>query len=61
MFKRKDSQFEIQLPNEDLNLTASQGWLNRWKKRHDVRQLIIEECLSGDKNASDDCKNKYII
>ncbi|XP_023312822.1 jerky protein homolog-like, partial [Anoplophora glabripennis] len=39
-------------PEETKQFTASQGWLDRWKKRHDIRQLnICGEKLSADSSA----------
>ncbi|XP_018577088.1 jerky protein homolog-like [Anoplophora glabripennis] len=39
-------------PEETKQFTASQGWLDRWKKRHDIRQLnICGEKLFADSSA----------
>ncbi|XP_050498761.1 tigger transposable element-derived protein 2-like [Diabrotica virgifera virgifera] len=49
------------LPDCEPNFTASQGWLDRWKKRHGIRQLSITgESLSGDNNAAQDYKSKFL-
>lgn len=39
--------------NGDESFTASNGWLNRWKMRHGIRQLTITgEQLSSDNAAA---------
>lgn len=35
------------------------GWLDRWKKRHGVRQLKIGESLSGDVGAAEKFKKEF--
>lgn len=45
------------IPNGDPTFTASQGWLDRWKHRHGIRQLTITgESLSSDVVASEKYK-----
>ena len=48
ILKEKALWFHKQLHPEDHSFTASEGWLNRWKNRHGVRQLAIQgELLSS--------------
>ncbi|GFW22884.1 jerky protein homolog-like [Trichonephila clavipes] len=45
------------LMNGDASFSASIGWLDRWKKRHGVRQLTI----TGEKLSSDfDAAKEYM-
>lgn len=45
ILQEKAMQLHGLLKDGDSEFTASQGWLNRWKERHGVRQLYI----SGEK------------
>lgn len=46
--------------NGDSTFTASNGWLDRWKKRHGVRQLSITgEKLSADFAAANDYLDEF--
>lgn len=48
------------LPNPEPNFKASQGWLDRFKKRHGIRQLTVTgESLSGDAVASEKFKKEF--
>ena len=48
ILKEKALWFHEQLHPEDHSFTASEGWLNRWKNRHGIRQLAIQgELLSS--------------
>lgn len=57
LLQEKALQFYKQIEGENSDFTASDGWLDRWKKRYGVRQLTIKgEALSGDKGAVPDFK-----
>lgn len=48
------------LMNGDSAFTASNGWLDRWKKRHGIRQLTISgEKLSADTASAEEYLNKF--
>lgn len=48
------------LPSPDVDFTASQGWLDRWKTRHGVRQLTVTgESLSSDTAGSEKFKKEF--
>lgn len=48
------------LPNPDLKFTASQGWLERWKNRHGIRQLTLTgESLSSDVAGAEKFKKDF--
>lgn len=43
-----------QFPDENKNFAASNGWLNRWKKRYGIRQVTVcGEKLSANEDAVD--------
>ena len=43
-----------------VSFTVSNGWLDRWKKRHGIHQLsMCGEILSSDQTATDDYKIKF--
>ena len=42
ILKEKALWLDKQLHPEDHSFTASEGWLNRWKIRHGIRQLAIQ-------------------
>lgn len=45
----------------EASFTASNGWLDRWKKRHGIRQLSISgEKLSADIDAAQDYLNEFV-
>lgn len=45
-------QFERKIEGEDSEFSASDGWLDRWKKRFGIRQIAVSgEALSSDKGA----------
>lgn len=47
--------------NGDPTFTASNGWLDRWKKRHGVRQLTVTgEKLSADCAAADKFVDEFV-
>uniref|UniRef100_A0A1B6HFM7 HTH CENPB-type domain-containing protein n=1 Tax=Homalodisca liturata TaxID=320908 RepID=A0A1B6HFM7_9HEMI len=61
IIQEKAIKLNKQLPDCVPNFTASQGWLDRWKKWHGIRQLSITgESLSGDNSTADDYKNKFL-
>lgn len=48
------------LMNGDLAFTASNGWLDRWKRRHGIRQLTISgEKLSADNTAAKEYLDEF--
>lgn len=52
ILKEKALFFRNELKEGDNTFTASEGWLDRWKKRYGVRQLeICGEKLSADSEA----------
>ena len=52
-------KFHEKIEKGSTEFTASQGWLDRWKKRYGVRQLNISgESLSGDRAAVSDFKSR---
>ena len=54
ILQEKALSLNSKLANGDPNFTASQGWLERWKARHGIRQLSVSgESLSGDKVGAD--------
>lgn len=60
MLQEKALKFKTEIEGADIEFTASDGWLDRWKKRFGVRQLIISgEALSAKKDAVPDFK-KYL-
>lgn len=60
IIQQKALSLNKQLPHGDPSFTASQGWLDRWKKRHGVRQLTITgESLSGDVEAAEKFKKEF--
>lgn len=49
-----------QFPDESDTFTASSGWLDRWKRRHGVRQLSISgEKMSADKDGLAKFKDEF--
>lgn len=51
ILKEKALQFNVLL-GDDSEFTASDGWLDRWKKRFGIRQITISgEALSADREA----------
>ena len=49
ILQEKALQFKRQIEGEDSEFTASDGWLDRWKKRFSIRQITISgEALSAD-------------
>lgn len=53
-------EFAKQFSDECKLFTASNGWLNRWKKRHGVRQLsICGEKMSADKSGLEKFKTEF--
>jgi len=60
IIQQKALSLNKQLPHGDPSFTASQGWLDRWKKRHGVRQLAITgESLSGDNISAEKFKKEF--
>lgn len=58
VIQEKAVQLNKMINGEELSFVASIGWLDRWKKRHGVRQLTISgEKLSADHTAAKD----YIV
>lgn len=52
LLQEKALHFSKTIEGEDTIFTASDGWLDRWKKRFGIRQLTISgESLSADKDA----------
>jgi hypothetical protein len=48
----KALKFKQQIEGQDSEFTASDGWLDRWKKRFGIRQITVSgEALSADKEA----------
>lgn len=49
-----------QFPDESETFTASCGWLDRWKKRHAIRQLsICGEKMSADEGGLNEFKEEF--
>lgn len=60
VIQQKALSLNQKLPNGDPSFTASQGWLDRWKKRHGVRQLTITgESLSGDVRGAEQFRKEF--
>lgn len=60
IIQQKALQLNAKLPDGDPDFTASQGWLNRWKTRHGVRQLTVTgESISSDKNAAEKFQKEF--
>lgn len=60
IIQQKALSLNKNLPDSDSNFTASQGWLDRWKKRHGIHQLTVTgESLSGNSEAADKFKNEF--
>jgi len=52
MLQEKALQFKREIEGEDGEFTASDGWLDRWKKRYGIRQLSVSgEALSANRHA----------
>ncbi|XP_044311435.1 jerky protein homolog-like [Varanus komodoensis] len=52
ILQKKALQLKRQIEGEDSEFTASDGWLDRWKKRFSIHQITISgEALSADKEA----------
>jgi len=52
MLQEKALHFKREIEGEDGEFTASDGWLDRWKKRYGIRQLSLSgEALSANKDA----------
>lgn len=52
ILQEKALHFKRQIEGEDGEFTASDGWLDRWKKRYGIRQISISgEALSANKDA----------
>ncbi|XP_054284043.1 jerky protein homolog-like [Macrosteles quadrilineatus] len=52
MLQEKAKFFKREIEGDDGKFAASDGWLDRWKKRYGVRQLSVSgEALSGNKDA----------
>jgi len=47
LFKRKGKQIASQLGYTDESFSASNGWLESWKKRHNIKQVVVSG-ESGD-------------
>lgn len=60
LLKEKALQFYKDLGNEDKEFCASEGWLEKWKLRHGVRQLQVSgERLSADEASVTDFKSDF--
>lgn len=60
LLQEKAIQFKKQIKGDDGEFTASDGWLDRWKKRFGVRQMTISgEALSANKDAVPDFKKHF--
>ena len=42
ILKEKALWYQQQLHPGDSSFSASEGWLNRWKQRHGIRQFSIQ-------------------
>ncbi|XP_055933623.1 jerky protein homolog-like [Argiope bruennichi] len=52
ILQKKALEIKRQIEGHDSDFTASDGWLDRWKKRFGIRQITISgEALSADKEA----------
>ncbi|XP_008554234.1 jerky protein homolog-like [Microplitis demolitor] len=46
--------------DDKTEFTASQGWLDKWKKRHGVRKIVVSgEKLSANHQAADDYQQSF--
>ncbi|XP_012221253.2 jerky protein homolog-like [Linepithema humile] len=60
ILQQKAIMFAKQFPNESETFTASSGWLDRWKKRHGIRQLnICGEKLSADGSGMNQFREEF--
>lgn len=60
MIRAKALQFAKKMYGTDIQFVASQGWLDKFKKRHGIRQLSISgEKLSADKEGAEKFKAEF--
>lgn len=60
ILKEKALQFQKDFNEGDADFTASDGWLDRWKKRYGIRQLsICGEKLSSNVQEMEQFKKKF--
>ena len=62
ILKEKALWFHVQLCADENAITASDGWLTRWKQRHGVRQLAVQvEVLSSVHNNTEPFKEDLAL
>ena len=60
LIKEKAYLLHLKLNDNEKTFTASEGWLNRWNKRHGIQQMkICGEKLSADNVASKQFIKKF--